>query len=209
MLVLAGGFSYADALGAGRRAGARAERGLGDELQASSPRGSPVIGICNGFQALVRTGLLPGAGGRAALGATERHRRAVRVRLGAPRTGVARVASGPPVLEPSRSTARSPTARAASSATTTRSPRSPADDQIASATPARNPNGSVDDIAGISDNTGVVLGLMPHPENHVLPRQHPRHGRGERRPRPTCSGRRRPRFVHRTRLFRHAKAHSM
>jgi phosphoribosylformylglycinamidine synthase len=41
-----------------------------------------------------------------------------------------------------------------------------------------NPNGSVDDIAGVCDPTGVVLGLMPHPENHVVARQHPRHTRG-------------------------------
>ena len=42
-----------------------------------------------------------------------------------------------------------------------------------------NPNGSQDDIAGICDATGRVLGLMPHPERHVLPTQHPqwtRHG---------------------------------
>ena len=38
-----------------------------------------------------------------------------------------------------------------------------------------NPNGSVADIAGVCDASGVVLGLMPHPENHVIPRQHPRH----------------------------------
>ena len=38
-----------------------------------------------------------------------------------------------------------------------------------------NPNGSVADIAGVCDATGVVLGLMPHPENHVVARQHPRH----------------------------------
>jgi phosphoribosylformylglycinamidine synthase len=36
-----------------------------------------------------------------------------------------------------------------------------------------NPNGSVDDIAGICDATGLVLGLMPHPERHVDPIQHP------------------------------------
>jgi phosphoribosylformylglycinamidine synthase subunit PurQ / glutaminase len=41
-----------------------------------------------------------------------------------------------------------------------------------------NPNGSVDDIAGICDPSGVVLGLMPHPENHVIARQHPDHRRG-------------------------------
>jgi len=37
-----------------------------------------------------------------------------------------------------------------------------------------NPNGSQDDVAGICDATGRVLGLMPHPERHVLPTQHPR-----------------------------------
>jgi phosphoribosylformylglycinamidine synthase len=36
-----------------------------------------------------------------------------------------------------------------------------------------NPNGSVDDIAGVCDPSGVVLGLMPHPENHVIARQYP------------------------------------
>ena len=37
-----------------------------------------------------------------------------------------------------------------------------------------NPNGSADDVAGVCDATGRVLGLMPHPERHVLPVQHPR-----------------------------------
>src|SRR5262249_43407244 len=37
-----------------------------------------------------------------------------------------------------------------------------------------NPNGSQGDVAGICDATGRVLGLMPHPERHVLPTQHPR-----------------------------------
>ena len=36
-----------------------------------------------------------------------------------------------------------------------------------------NPNGSVGDIAGICDDTGLILGLMPHPERHVTPVQHP------------------------------------
>jgi phosphoribosylformylglycinamidine synthase len=37
-----------------------------------------------------------------------------------------------------------------------------------------NPNGSEEDLAGVTDETGRVLGLMPHPERHVLPWQHPR-----------------------------------
>jgi phosphoribosylformylglycinamidine synthase len=37
-----------------------------------------------------------------------------------------------------------------------------------------NPNGAQGDVAGICDSTGRVLGLMPHPERHILPTQHPR-----------------------------------
>jgi len=43
-----------------------------------------------------------------------------------------------------------------------------------------NPNGSVTNIAGLCNAQGNVLGLMPHPENHIFPWQHPRHHRGER-----------------------------
>jgi len=42
-----------------------------------------------------------------------------------------------------------------------------------------NPNGSIDGIAGICNSAGNVLGLMPHPEDHVFPLQHPRWTRGE------------------------------
>jgi phosphoribosylformylglycinamidine synthase len=48
-------------------------------------------------------------------------------------------------------------------------------EQIALRYESRNPNGSRGDVAGICDPTGLVLGLMPHPENYVLARQHPRH----------------------------------
>jgi phosphoribosylformylglycinamidine synthase len=45
-----------------------------------------------------------------------------------------------------------------------------------------NPNGSMADVAGICDPTGRVLGLMPHPERHIDPTQHPRWTRGESGP---------------------------
>jgi phosphoribosylformylglycinamidine synthase len=45
-----------------------------------------------------------------------------------------------------------------------------------------NPNGSQDDVAGICDATGRVLGLMPHPERHVLGTQHPKWTRDGLRP---------------------------
>ena len=42
-----------------------------------------------------------------------------------------------------------------------------------------NPNGSVAGIAGICNAQGTVFGLMPHPEDHIFPEQHPRWTRGE------------------------------
>ena len=47
---------------------------------------------------------------------------------------------------------------------------------------ADNPNGSMADVAGVCDATGRVLGLMPHPERHIDPTQHPRWTRGEAGP---------------------------
>ncbi|MHC1782381.1 MAG: phosphoribosylformylglycinamidine synthase subunit PurQ [Anaerolineaceae bacterium] len=44
-----------------------------------------------------------------------------------------------------------------------------------------NPNGSIHDIAGICNPRGNVLGLMPHPENHIHPHQHPQWTRGVNR----------------------------
>jgi phosphoribosylformylglycinamidine synthase len=41
-----------------------------------------------------------------------------------------------------------------------------------------NPNGSMFDVAGICNPQGNVLGLMPHPENHIYPHQHPQWTRG-------------------------------
>jgi phosphoribosylformylglycinamidine synthase len=43
-----------------------------------------------------------------------------------------------------------------------------------------NPNGSAADIAGVCNPAGTVFGLMPHPEDHIFPEQHPRWTRGER-----------------------------
>jgi phosphoribosylformylglycinamidine synthase len=51
-------------------------------------------------------------------------------------------------------------------------------EQAAAGYPA-NPNDSVADIAGLCNTAGNVLGLMPHPEDHILPQQHPRWTRGE------------------------------
>ena len=60
LLVLPGGFSYADVLGAGKLFALELVAYFADEVRAFVDSGKPVIGICNGFQALVKAGILPG-----------------------------------------------------------------------------------------------------------------------------------------------------
>ncbi|MDO8361762.1 MAG: phosphoribosylformylglycinamidine synthase I [Actinomycetota bacterium] len=166
LLVLAGGFSYADALGAGRMWSLAVTHRLGDVLPQFVALGRPIIGICNGFQVLTRTGLLPGALGHNDSG----HFQCEWVRLQAPASKSIWTAGLDPIECPiAHGEGRYVHPDVASLA---------ANGQVALRYSGSNPNGSVDDIAGVCDETGVVLGLMPHPENHVIPRQHPRHARG-------------------------------
>jgi len=60
ILAVPGGFSFGDHLGSGRLLGNRLRFSLRESLQAFVDAGKPIIGICNGFQVLVKTGLLPG-----------------------------------------------------------------------------------------------------------------------------------------------------
>ena len=161
MVVIAGGFSYADALGAGRIFALQLEHRVGDVLRDFVAAQKPVIGICNGFQVLTRTGLLPGALGHNASG----HFQCEWVTLTAPSsrciwtTGIATI-DCPIAHGEGRYTHPDPASLAATG-------------QVALRYSGTNPNGSVDDIAGVCDASGVVLGLMPHPENHVIARQYP------------------------------------
>jgi phosphoribosylformylglycinamidine synthase I len=176
MLVVPGGFSFADALGAGRLFALELVTRLSDELNVFVESGKPVIGICNGFQVLVRTGLLPGGGAPVALGANDGGQFIcdwVRLRPGSRRSvWTSRLSEDiecPIAHGEGRFTCDPETLASLE-----------ANDQIAFRYASTNPNGSIADIAGICDGTGLVLGLMPHPENHVLPRQHPQHRRGHR-----------------------------
>ena len=170
ILVLAGGFSYADALGAGRMWSLAVTHRLGDVLARFVALGRPVIGICNGFQVLTRTGLLPGALGHNESG----HFQCEWVRLEA--------ATGKCIWTRDLAPVECPIAHGEGRYVHPDVAALAANGQVALryqvADGYGNPNGSLADIAGVCDETGVVLGLMPHPENHVVARQHPRHGRG-------------------------------
>jgi phosphoribosylformylglycinamidine synthase subunit PurQ / glutaminase len=166
LAVFAGGFSHADALGAGTLAALRIRTGLGDALQQFVANGKPIIGICNGFQMLVRAGVLPGS-----LTYNEPRRFVCRW------VTLERVASSKCVWTDRLSEPFDcPVAHGEG--------RYLADHAVVSGSQVlryahnSNPNGSAADTAGITDSTGLVLGLMPHPENHVLNHQHPRFVRG-------------------------------
>ncbi|MEO6123756.1 MAG: phosphoribosylformylglycinamidine synthase I [Ilumatobacteraceae bacterium] len=186
LLVIPGGFSFADALGAGRLFALELVTRLGDELRAFVAAGKPVLGICNGFQVLVRTGLLPGgdSGASVALGhnqnaAGERvpfvcdwvtlEPLSTRSIWTAPLTEIGDWIECPIAHGEGRFVCSDDTLAALT-----------ANDQIAFRYTSPNPNGSVADVAGICDDTGLVLGMMPHPENHVVARQHPQYVRGHR-----------------------------
>lgn len=168
LAVVAGGFSYADSLGAGRMLALDLSLGLGDELRAFVGSGRPLLGICNGFQVLTNAGLLPGALGHNAQGrfdcrwvVLEPVPRSTSVWV----TGLDDPIHCPIAHGEGRYVHPDPDSLEAAG-------------QVALRYRSTNPNGSVADIAGVSDPTGVVLGLMPHPENHIVVRQHPRHSRG-------------------------------
>ena len=187
-LLVPGGFSYADALGAGRLLAIDLNSYFADQVHAFVASGKPVIGICNGFQALVKAGVLPG---RSDLRATltfnqSGHFECRWVRL-APISQVCiwtrgleegiecPVAHGEGNFVLKESSDLETLSRADQVALVYTAPGGgPAARRY-----PHNPNGSLGDIAGLCNPGGNVLGLMPHPENHILSSQHPRWTRGE------------------------------
>jgi phosphoribosylformylglycinamidine synthase len=197
MLILPGGFSYGDDLGAGRLWATDLRWLFQQELARFVEDGKPVLGICNGFQALVKSGWLPGppeSGIRATLTRNESNRFECRwVHLQPDPKSPCVFTKG--LQEPIHCPVAHGEGRFV-----------PADDDVldrlrdqrlialtysgqnggATGTPADatisypdNPNGSVAGIAGICNEQGNILGLMPHPEDHIFAYQHPRWTRGE------------------------------
>jgi phosphoribosylformylglycinamidine synthase subunit PurQ / glutaminase len=160
---IAGGFSYGDALGAGRMLALDLMVGLGAALEEYVATGRPMIGICNGFQVLTRAGLLPGALGHNAHGRFECRW----VELAPEPASVCLWTRG--IDDP----IHCPIAHGEGRYVHPDPARLEAAGQIALRYRSANPNGSVAAIAGVCNAAGNVLGLMPHPENHVIARQHP------------------------------------
>lgn len=192
VMAIPGGFTYGDDVAAGKVLAVELVHVLGEKLQAFVDRGGLVIGICNGFQVLVKTGLLPdarlsGAEVRSVtLTNNDSHKFEARwVNLRAADNTVCIFAQQDETLElpvahgEGKFVVKTPEVIDDLSAKgqivyryISRSGGVPAYPE--------DPNGSVDHIAGICDPSGRVFGLMPHPERHVFAYQHPRWTREKR-----------------------------
>ena len=156
-VVLPGGFSYGDYL----RCGAIARFApVMAEVVAAAGRGMPVLGICNGFQVLCESHLLPGALIR------NDHRMFVcrdqRLRVeNAATAWTSAYQPGAEIVVPLKNGEGGYVADRATL------DRLEGEGQVVVRYLDRNPNGSLRDIAGVCNDTGNVVGLMPHPEHAV------------------------------------------
>jgi len=196
ILVIPGGFSFADALGAGKLLALDLASYFADEISAFVQSGKPVIGICNGFQALVKSGILPGE--FPSLNGKRIKGEGATLTFNAQGLFECRWVTLKPVSQKCIWTKgldeliECPIAHGEGNFQTSELFPFPSflkNDQIAftythsNGSSANreypvNPNGSIHDIAGICNSHGNVLGLMPHPENHIHSYQHPRWTRG-------------------------------
>ncbi|MCB0034832.1 MAG: phosphoribosylformylglycinamidine synthase I, partial [Anaerolineales bacterium] len=194
MLVVPGGFSYGDDLGAGVLWAADLRHLIGDSLQQFVADGRPVLGICNGFQVLVKSGLLTPD--------IQNPQSKIQNRpITLTYNESARFECRWAYLEPNP---HSPSIFTQGLTDPIYCPVAHGEGRFAIAdegtaaylqeknlisltytsggdtvTYPFNPNGSVMNIAGICNEQGNVMGLMPHPEDHIWPWQHPRYHRGE------------------------------
>ena len=176
---LPGGFSYGDDLGAGKVQANEMRLRLFDDLKSFIEHNGLIIGVCNGFQALIKTGILPGPPNPALPLVTLTNNDSGRfecrwVKLtAAPKSGCVWTegitqlevpvahGEGKLIVAPEMISCLRPVFYYA--------------DEFGNPTaeyPA-NPNGAVNNIAGLTDDTGRVFALMPHPERFIRASQHP------------------------------------
>ncbi|MCF7873796.1 MAG: phosphoribosylformylglycinamidine synthase I [Candidatus Omnitrophica bacterium] len=185
IICIPGGFSYGDDLGAGKIFSLEIILWLKDKLKKFIEKGGLILGICNGFQVLVRSGILPDLDFTQSLSLIENDSRRfedrwVKLKIETKPSCLARKIW----LKQLPELIYLPVAHAEGKLFCNQDSLAKIKDngQIALrysngednlVSYPNNPNGSLDNIAGIVDKTGRVFGLMPHPERFIFWHQHP------------------------------------
>lgn len=189
ILVLPGGFSYGDDISGGKVLANELRYKLMDDMEAFIQDGKLIIGICNGFQVLVKMGLLP----QTTPGVRKQEATVFFNDSGKfecrwvymqsnpdspcvftrnlPETIYIPVAHGEGKIISESETVQRQLRESGHIALRYVNPPGREHEQT---TYPWSPNGSMDDIAGLCDATGRIFGLMPHPERYTHPTHHPR-----------------------------------
>jgi len=188
ILAIPGGFTYGDDVAAGKVLANELRLKLGGDILRFVEDGKLVLGVCNGFQALVKAGFLPelanGASPSLTLAGNDSGRFECRwVYLGVDKESPCVFTRGMDSLYLPVAHAEGKLVALADGLSDLNVVLRYTDEQgnTGAGYPC-NPNGSAGDIAGICDASGRILGLMPHPERHIRGSQHPqwtRRGAGD------------------------------
>lgn len=179
IMVIPGGFTYGDDLSAGKVLANELRLKLGEEIQRFVEDGKLILGICNGFQVLIKAGILPGLpdGSSSLLTVAANDSGKFECRW----VYLAVHKQSPCVFTRGIENMYLPVAHGegklvvlTGALTESNVALFYTDEQgdISAGYP-HNPNGSAGNVAGICDSSGRVFALMPHPERHIRGTQHP------------------------------------
>lgn len=183
ILTIPGGFSYGDDILSGKILANELLNQLQNQIHQFVKQKKPVLGICNGFQVLVRMGLLPGGGGPAEEAtlifndSAHFECRWIRLRVEKSKCLFTKGLEGKVIELPVNSgegkfvVKNQKVLKLMEKNSQIVFHYAHADGGLATDYPA-NPNGSTSAIAGITNKQGTILGLMPHPERYVAYYQH-------------------------------------
>lgn len=186
IIALPGGFTYGDDISAGKILSNEIKFKLREQISEFIEKGKLIIGICNGFQVLVKCGILPSFSDpfeeqSVSLVTNDSERfedRWVYLKVYNERSVFTKGTKSMITLPVAHAEGKF----AVKDAETLKKIQNHivfqyVDEDGVDAKYPFNPNGSVLNIAGITDKTGRILGLMPHPERHIAYLQHPNHTR--------------------------------
>ena len=181
--IIPGGFSYGDHLGAGRIFGTIVVAQLRDQLVEFLDAKKPLLGVCNGFQILAEAGILPGrTPGKRAMALLENQSarfedRKIHLVVSQEKSMWTDGLEGRVLAMPTAHGEGRPLFCATINTSRARVVFNFAEAGAKSAAKyPENPNGAPGGVAGITDETGMILGLMPHPERASLPAHYSQDG---------------------------------